>query len=82
MQKKRNRVNYRRLAQKKWRDAYWIVGDGPYALVASCRPGVKTISLWPCREAAEARNTDLFCGGKCSGPGKANHEIVEVMPAK
>lgn len=65
---------YRR-AKKLWRRAVWIIGDGPFALLAHCRD--LSISL---HETLENAQSDLKaidegqCGGRCYG----DHEIVDM----
>lgn len=57
-------------------NACWIVGDGPYALIAWCR--VPSVTLWRTLAEAEASKTDIdrhSCGGMCNG----RHEIVQVV---
>jgi len=69
-------MNYLRKAWKRWPKAEWIVGKGPYALVAECR--YLTVSLWPSKDDAEKCNSRLFCGGRCWGPGRSPHKIVDL----
>lgn len=55
--------------------AAWIVGHGPYALIAWC--SVPTISLFEALDAAESKKSFIDatrCGGRCAN----HHEIVRV----
>jgi hypothetical protein len=73
-------------AQRRWgREAVWIVGDGPFALLAPCRQ--LSISLWQTREEAEEAKAHIDrvpCGGGCYETLKARdglptfHQIIDM----
>jgi hypothetical protein len=72
--RKSHRTN-RRLASCVRREAAWIIGTGPFALVARC--GGVTVTLWKSMEAAtESREfiDRLGCGHACHG----DHEIIQL----
>ena len=66
-------------AHAKWgKDALWIHGEGPFALLAPCGQGL-TISLWPSLTDALIARTDIDiagCGGACD---PIFHEIWEFV---
>lgn len=65
----------RTLATCMFPRALWIMGDGPYALLAWC--GQLTVTLHPTRERAEAAQHLLDktgCGGRCTN----RHEVVAL----
>jgi hypothetical protein len=60
--------------------AAWVVGEGPFALVAWCRTPSVTLheDLGSARQA-KAGIDATGCGGSCSG----NHDIVRIeMPQR
>ena len=60
--------SYRAKAIRRWPTGRWIEGDGPWALVAPCPPGI-TITLWPTRAAVTNQMKALrFCCSQCRGP--------------
>ena len=63
----------RTLARCMFPKAAWVVGEGPYAVLAWCR--VLTVSLHPDLDAARG-SLDFIdsyhCGGRCS----RRHEVV------
>lgn len=64
------------LAECRWPEAAWVVGDGPFALLAHC--DMLSISLHDTRAAAEAalaRLDELRCCRACDG----RHEIVVLF---
>jgi hypothetical protein len=57
--------------------AAWVVGDGPYALIAWCR--VPTVSLWHDKvDALEHLHHMSQPGGACGGRCNRRHEVVYV----
>lgn len=76
-------VNYRTTAKKRWPDAEWISGDGPYASLAHCN--VLTVQLHTTRTGAERAISfidRIGCGGACS----RDHDLVvletEIGPSQ
>lgn len=72
----RRHRNTRTLLACAYPRAAWIVGRGPFAVLAWCH--VLTISLHPDLEAARkslAFIDSTRCGGRCTG----RHEIVRVI---
>ena len=69
--------SWRAMAQRRWgKDAAWISGGGPVALLAPCR--VLTVTLWDTREAAQQQKDiidRLACGGLCTS---WRHRIVDL----
>ena len=51
------------------RNIIWIQGDGPWALVSTCPPGL-TITLWNTYPEAQRQKGYLkrHCGHECCGP--------------
>jgi hypothetical protein len=76
----RRHRTYNRAARCRFSEAWWINGEGPYAVLARCgnyggRGGL-TVTLWATRGKAERVLDDLRpCGGQCTG----EHEIVELV---
>jgi hypothetical protein len=72
-----NHRNWVTKAQCLWPRATWIIGDGPWASVSRCRPGVTTVMLhhtelecrWSIRQIAAGG-----CGGVCVG----RHDFVRI----
>jgi hypothetical protein len=70
-------------AKTRWPRAYWINGNGQYALVADCRKAperILTVTLWPSREEAEKAKAGIdayACGGACV----KNHWIEDLAQA-
>lgn len=70
-------MTYRALALRRWPDAEWVSGEGPYALVAPC--GVVTITLHKTLDSAERYKVPIDstgCGHACR-PG-APHDIIDL----
>ena len=70
-----NHRTYRTYARCVWPRACWIVGDGPYAVLAHCR--VLTVTLHPTAHQAEASKAVIdrtACGGLCHN----DHEVVRL----
>ena len=68
-------MTYRSKARKRWPKAYWILGEGRYALLAHCK--VLTITLHDDIEKANASKEMIdkyACGGRCV----RKHEIVDL----
>ena len=69
-------VDYRKIAQRKWgRNAEWISGKGPFAVLARCR--TLTVTLWTSMEEAQLAKKlidQCGCGGMCTG----DHEIINL----
>lgn len=66
---------YSTMAKCIWHHAVWVVGEGPYALLAHCRG--TTVSLWTEQEDALSSKEfidRLGCGGRCH----RDHEIVRL----
>lgn len=71
----RRHRTYRTLATCMLPTAAWIVGEGPFAVIAWC--GTPTVSLH--RDESDARQAFDFidahgCGGRCT----RHHEIVRL----
>jgi len=63
------------LARCIFRDAGWIAGDGPFAVIAWC--GVSSVTLHPDVETASRSLATIGvtgCGGRCA----RNHELVRL----
>lgn len=74
----RNHRKWETVAKCVWPRAYWIHGDGRFAVLAWCR--VLTITLHEFPEPAEESKAfiDRYgCGGRCTG----NHQIIELAPS-
>jgi hypothetical protein len=70
--------SYRAAAKRRWPTVEWIKGDGPWAFVTPCDPGI-TISLWPTRDAAmEKMKTLGYCCSECWG--LHYHFIARLRP--
>ena len=68
--------SYRRAAERRWgRRAEWILGDGPWAVVARCR--VPTVTLWPTYEEAVRAKGRIDRGG-CGGFCGRYHDLVDL----
>jgi hypothetical protein len=64
------------IAERRYPDAAWIMGDGPFALLAHCS-GLK-VTLHKTHEDAERSKSwidDLACGGGCT----KHHEIINLQ---
>ena len=75
----RKHRTYRTLAKCIWPRAVWVVGEGPFALLAWCRDLTVTLH-WDYDGAVEAKrliDSDA-CGGRCTN----RHEIVKLAPAE
>jgi len=73
------RSPFQRTARKLWPRAWWIWGDGPFALVTYC--GVTTVTLWQTREAAERQQACRgSCGSHCSVTAveMGRHQIIDL----
>ena len=68
-------ASYSDFADKHWKEAEWISGDGPYALLAHC--GVLTVTLHPTERKAEESKALIDRTGCGSGCGR-RHEIVWI----
>src|SRR5689334_14327070 len=69
------RSRWHEQASRRWRGASWIVGDGPFAVVAHCR--TVSVSLEETLEAARKQKQLIdtsACGGQCC----KDHEIVDL----
>ena len=74
-------TDFRPVAEKKWRDAEWIAGNGQYALISQCN--VLTITLWADLAIAKACKELIdktTCGAMCCGT--LGHEIVDLEKAR
>ena len=70
---------YGKLADRRWKHAEWITGNGRFALLAHCR--VLTVTLWKTigeAEMAKQRIDETACGGACIGM----HEIIDMGEEK
>ena len=68
-------VDWLEQAKQRWPDAVWIVGNGPFALLAHCRD--LSVSLWESRQDAEKSKLQIDqtgCGGRC----QKDHEIKDL----
>ena len=67
--------DWHRVAERRWPDAAWVSGNGPFAFVEPCR--VTTIHLFETLEQAERYKQipGYRCGGVCF-PGL--HYIVDL----
>jgi hypothetical protein len=68
--------SFKAKAQARWPAALSIFGDGSYAVISRCPPGI-TVVLTPSLESAQKRklNVDQFrCGRECKGM----HEVVKL----
>jgi hypothetical protein len=75
----RNHRTHLAAAKCIWKRATWILGNGPHAIVARCRPGVTTVTLHHNPETAlEALDAIdyLGCGGVCCG--RHQHILIAV----
>lgn len=67
--------SYATKAKCLWKRAYWITGDGPYAVLAWCR--VLTVTLHNTADDAQAAKRwidETACGGRCH----RSHEIIRI----
>lgn len=68
---------YRTFAKCVWPRAIWVMGDGPFAVIAYCRH--TTITLHRTVEAAQEA-LDIIdntgCGGRCG----RRHKLVRLEP--
>lgn len=72
--------SYRTTAKCLWPRADWITGDGPYATLARCRPGVLTVELHPDLPTAERAMRIMAssgCGGACR-LAAGRHELIRL----
>ncbi len=63
------------IAERRFPDAAWIMGEGQYAVLAHCSS--LTITLHKTREDAERNKgwiDDMACGGGCAN----DHEIIDL----
>jgi len=67
---------YKDIAKTTFRNAVWIAGEGPYALLARCNKAL-TVTLWKTREEALKAKNAIDEGG-CGGGCNKNHEIIEL----
>lgn len=70
---RRRHRTHQTLAECCWPDAAWVVGDGPYAVLAHC--DMLSVTLHDSRQAALAtlaRVDELRCCRTCEG----RHELV------
>jgi hypothetical protein len=68
--------SFKEKVRARWPAALWVFGDGPYACVSACPPGV-TVILCASLEGAEKRNSNIDrfeCGGQC----RAKHDVVTL----
>jgi hypothetical protein len=68
---------YQSLAECTWPDAAYVVGDGPYALLARC--DLFTVTLYETMAEARRRRRVLElrgCGKTCEG----RHELAGLLP--
>lgn len=66
---------YYSLAACAWKNAVWVGGEGPWALLAHC--GDLSVMLYPTEEAAQTAKVQIDnfgCGHACHGA----HEIVRL----
>lgn len=66
--KQRRKPSWFRIAKRWWPRAYRIEGNGPFAVVAACRPGVVIVSLYETEEEAITKLQWIDtkgCGGRC-----------------
>ena len=70
----RQHRTYKKFAECAFPRAAWVLGEGPYAIVAWC--GTPTVTLWPtAEEALNAMATGIDktgCGHLCS----RKHEVI------
>ena len=65
-------------AKRRFPNAAWITGNGPWASLAAC--GVLTVILYPTREQAETARAFIDqtgCGGGCY----RDHAVVNIEGA-
>ena len=73
-------MNWQIEARKLWgKEAAWIDGDGPFALLARCR--TLTVTLWGTRDEAE-RQKSIIDGTGCGDACNRAHEIVDMSVSK
>jgi hypothetical protein len=73
-------IDWQEAAQKKWRYAILIAGDGPYAITSACG-GEFTVTLWPSWEEAVkalAALKEIGCNDGACIPGL--HRLVVLRP--
>ncbi len=68
-------INWSGRAKRWWKWAWWVDGNGPFALLAHCR--VLTVRLYAKCDEAE-RDKAVIDRGGCGGPCYGNHEIVDL----
>ena len=64
------------IAERRYSDAVWIMGEGRFAVLAHC--GSLKVTLHKTREDAERAKDwidDLACGGGCV----KHHEIIDLQ---
>lgn len=77
-------MKYLALARCTWPRAWWVVGSGPWAVVACCRPGVLSVELYAGRLAAERQMDQIGssgCGGACNlhtAEVRGTHRLVHL----
>jgi len=79
---KKREPNYVKDAKCHFPNAYRIEGNGPYAVVTACRPGVVIVSLHAMEERAQEVFDQLSrrpCGGRCYPEMRhAWHRLIDV----
>lgn len=72
----RTHRGYQSLAECTWPDAAYVIGDGPFALLARC--DLFTVSLYETDAEARRRKQvfdDRGCGKACEG----HHEVAPLI---
>jgi hypothetical protein len=72
----RRHRTYRAFANCVWPRAEWILGEGPFALLAHC--SVLTVTLHTTLESAE-NDKRMIDGGACGHACHGDHEIIELL---
>ena len=73
----RRHRTYSTFARCIWPRAAWVLGEGPYAVVAYCK--VTTVTLHPDLDAARGALDfigDFGCGGRCT----RRHKLIRLEP--
>ncbi len=63
------------IAERRYPEAVWIMGEGPFAVLAHCKS--LKVTLHKTREDAERAKDwidDMACGGGCTN----DHEIIDL----
>lgn len=77
----RTHRGYQSLAECTWPDSLYVVGDGPYAVLARC--DMFTVSLYETRDEARRRKGALDaqgCGKTCEGLHELTGLVSDIDP--